>query len=107
MMPNFTVTAPGAYGRRQLELYNYSQVLELNESKYQAKGAPKTLDYPEGVSLELEISQAFDNVATMLGSVGLTSGHVGHINSYHVMEANGQITAAVTEMVRQFGLRCS
>lgn len=107
-MPGFTVTSPGAYGRQQLDRYKFSQVLDLGdrvEISGQGGWNPESLDYPAGTSLQQEISYAFDNVATMLASVGLNWANVGHVNSYHKVEADGQITGALDEMVRQFGLR--
>jgi enamine deaminase RidA (YjgF/YER057c/UK114 family) len=66
---------------------------------------PETLDYPPGVSIEAEVARAFDNVAFMLGAVGLDWRHVAHVNSYHVPEPGGGIAAATAEVVRQFRLR--
>ena len=66
---------------------------------------PDTLDFPAGVSIAAEIEQAFDNVAFMLEAVGLDWSNVAHVNSYHVPEADGQITKATAEVVRQFGTR--
>ena len=66
---------------------------------------PETLDYPSGVAIETEVARAFDNVTFMLNAVGLDWSHVAHVNSYHVPEADGHITAATAEVVRQFGIR--
>ena len=55
---------------------------------------PETLDFPIGVSIEDEIRQAFDNVAFMLKAVGLDWTNVGHVNSYHVPDADGTILAS-------------
>jgi enamine deaminase RidA (YjgF/YER057c/UK114 family) len=63
---------------------------------------PGTLDFPGGVSIEAEIAQACDNVATMLQAVELDWSNVAHVNSYHVPEADGTILRATAEMVRQF-----
>jgi enamine deaminase RidA (YjgF/YER057c/UK114 family) len=52
-----------------------------------------------------EINQAFDNVASMLDSVGLSWRNVGHVNSYHVVESDGTILTATAEMGRQFSRR--
>jgi enamine deaminase RidA (YjgF/YER057c/UK114 family) len=65
----------------------------------------ETLDHPAGVSIETEVGRAFDNVALRLNAVGLNWSHVAHVNSYHVPEPDGHITAATAEVVRQFRLR--
>lgn len=38
----------------------------------------------------------------MVNTAGLDWSSVAHLNSYHLPGANGQISAAATEMVRQF-----
>jgi enamine deaminase RidA (YjgF/YER057c/UK114 family) len=108
MMAKFTLHAPGPYGTRQSRLFGYSQVMEIDgrvELSGQGGWHPERLDYPAGVSIETEVARAFDNVAFMLGSIGLNWSHVAHVNSYHVPEADGQIAKATAEVVRQFGIR--
>jgi enamine deaminase RidA (YjgF/YER057c/UK114 family) len=107
-MAKFRLHAPGPYGAQQIERFGYSQVMEIDgrvELSGQGGWHPETLDYAAGVSIETEVGRAFDNVAFMLDAIGLDWSHVAHVNSYHVPEANGQITAATAEVVRQFALR--
>jgi len=108
MMSKFILHAPGPYGAQQSKYFGYSQIMEIDgrvELSGQGGWHPKTLDYPDGVSIETEVARAFDNVAFMLESIGLNWSHVAHVNSYHVPEADGQITKATAEVVRQFGIR--
>lgn len=107
-MSRFTLHAPGPYGAQQVERFNFSQVLEVDgrvELSGQGGWHPETLDYPSGVSIEEEVVRAFDNVTFMLGAIGLGWADVAHINSYHLPEADGQIGAALGEMVAQFRFR--
>jgi len=109
-MPEFKLFAPGAYGAKQAEEFSYSQVMEADgrvELSRQDGWHPETLHYLAGVSIQTEVGRAFDNVEYMLKAVGLDWSHVAHVNSYHLPEADGQISAAVAEMVRQFRLRMS
>jgi enamine deaminase RidA (YjgF/YER057c/UK114 family) len=107
-MPRFKMSAPGPYGVRQAAEFSYSQVMEVDgrvELSGQGGWHPETLDYPAGVPLDSEIGRAFDNVEFMLRSVGLDWSHVAHVNSYHVPEPGGQISAAIAEIVRQLRRR--
>lgn len=63
------------------------------------------LDYPLDTPIEKEISWAFDNFTFMLNSVGLDWSNVAHVNSYHVPETDGYISAGITEVVHQLGIR--
>ena len=104
-MSRFKLHTPGAWGRKKALEDSYSQVLEIDgrvELSGQGGWHPGTLDFPGGVSIEAEIAQAFDNVATMLQAVELDWSNVAHVNSYHVPEADGTILRATAEMVRQF-----
>lgn len=84
-------------------------VLEIDgrvELSGQGGWNPGTLEFPGGsVPIEQEIAQAFDNVAFMLGTVGLDWGQVAHVNSYHTLEPDGTILAATAEIARQFRQR--
>jgi enamine deaminase RidA (YjgF/YER057c/UK114 family) len=100
--------APGGWGEKSLRDYNYSMVMEVGgrvELSGQGGWDPITLEFPAGHSIEVEIDQAFDNVAFMLNAVGVDWRNVGHVNSYHVPEPDGTISAATAEMGRQFRLR--
>jgi enamine deaminase RidA (YjgF/YER057c/UK114 family) len=100
--------APGPYGAKQGKQFSYSQVMEVDgrvELSGQGGWHPETLDYPAGVSLETEIGRAFDNVGFMLEAVGIDWSRVAHVNSYHVPEPDGRISAAIGEVVRQLRLR--
>ncbi len=67
---------------------------------------PVDLDFPaDGVPIEAEINQAFENVTYMLDAVGLSWSNVAHVNSYHTPEPDGTILGATAEMARQFRLR--
>ena len=104
-MSRFKLHTPGAWGRKKALEDSYSQVLEIDgrvELSGQGGWHPGTLDFPGGVSIEAEIAQACDNVATMLQAVELDWSNVAHVNSYHVPEADGTILRATAEMVRQF-----
>src|SRR5271165_3255556 len=63
------------------------------------------LEFLTGRSIEAEINQAFDNVASMLNAVGLDWKNVAHVNSYHVPEPDGTILGATAEMAGQFRRR--
>ena len=107
-MPKFRTLAPGGWGEKSLREYSYSMVMEVDggiELSGQGGWDPETLEFPNGRSIEAEIDQACDNVACMLDAVGLGWGHVAHVNSYHVPEADGTILAATAEMARQFRRR--
>jgi len=107
-MPKFKMLAPGGWGEKQLRDYNYAMVLEVDgrvELSGQGGWDPSTLAFPTGNSIEAEINQAFDNVASMLKAVGLGWRNVAHVNSYHVPEPDGAILAATAEMGRQFRKR--
>ena len=107
-LPKFKMHAPGGWGEKSLRDYSYSMIMEV-EGRLELSGQggwdPDTLEFPTGRSIEAEINQAFDNVAAMLSAVGLGWGHVAHVNSYHVPEADGTILAATAEMGRQFRQR--
>lgn len=63
---------------------------------------PETLEYPDGVSLDEEYDRAFNNVETMLASVGASWKDVVHVNSYHLPSPeNGQIVHAVGHMIQR------
>jgi enamine deaminase RidA (YjgF/YER057c/UK114 family) len=109
-LPRFKLHAPGAWGDKNAAEYSYSQVMEIDgrlELSGQGGWHPDTLDFPAGVTIESEIEQAFDNVASMLKAVGLDWSHVAHVNSYHLQGADGTILAATAEMARQFRKRMS
>lgn len=107
-MPRFKLLAPGGWGEKSARDYSYSMIMEVDgrvELSGQGGWSPDLLDFPEGVSLQDEINQAFDNVASMLHSVGLGWANVAHVNSYHTVEPDGTILAATAEMGRQFQTR--
>lgn len=107
-MPKFKLLAPGGWGEKSLREYSYSTIMEADgrvELSGQGGWDPGTLEFPTGRTLEAEINQAFDNVASMLKAVGLGWENVAHVNSYHVPEPGGAILAATAEMGRQFRLR--
>jgi Endoribonuclease L-PSP len=86
--------APGGWGEKSLR--DYSMVMEVGgrvELSGQGGWDPITLEFPAGHSIEVEIDQAFDNVALMLNAVGLDWRNVGYVNSYHVPEPDGTILA--------------
>jgi enamine deaminase RidA (YjgF/YER057c/UK114 family) len=98
----------GGWGAKNLREYGYSMVMEIDgrvELSGQGGWDPETLEFSTGHPIEAEIEQAFDNVAFMLSAVGLDWSHVAQVNSYHVPEPDGRITAATAEMARQFKLR--
>jgi enamine deaminase RidA (YjgF/YER057c/UK114 family) len=108
MKPKFKLYIPGPYGAKQIKEFNYSQIMEI-EGRVELSGQggyhPQTLDYPPDVSIETEVSRAFDNVEFMLNAIGMNWSNVAHVNSYHVVEDDGHIIAATAEVVRQFGKR--
>jgi hypothetical protein len=88
-MPDFKLLAPGGWGAKQRQDYSYSMVMEVDgrvELSGQGGWDPDTREFPTGRSIEAEINQAFDNVAAMLGAVGLGWANVAHVNSYHVAQ---------------------
>ena len=107
-MSRFKLHAPGDWGRKNLNDYSYSMVMEVDgrvELSGQGGWDPATLDFRSGRSVEAEIDQAFENVGSMLSAVGLGWRNVAAVNSYHVTEPNGAILAATAEMGRQFRRR--
>jgi enamine deaminase RidA (YjgF/YER057c/UK114 family) len=100
--------APGGWGEKSLREYSYSMIMEVDgrvELSGQGGWDPATLEFSTGHSIEAEINQAFENVASMLGAVGLSWANVAHVNSYHTVEPDGTILAATAEMARQFRQR--
>jgi enamine deaminase RidA (YjgF/YER057c/UK114 family) len=107
-VPKFKLLAPGRWGEKNRREYSYSMIMEVDgrvELSGQGGWDPRTLEFSTDRPIEVEINQAFDNVASMLGAVGLGWVNVAHINSYHVPEPDGTILAATTEMARQFRRR--
>jgi enamine deaminase RidA (YjgF/YER057c/UK114 family) len=107
-MPKLKMLAPGGWGEKSLRDYSYSTIMEVDgrvELAGQGGWDPATLEFPPGRSIEVEINQAFDNVAFMLNAIGLDWRNVAYVNSYHVPEADGTILAATAEMGRQFRRR--
>ena len=91
-MSKFKMLSPGAWGQKNLRDYSYSMVMEVDgriELSGQGGWDPATFDFPTERSIEAEINQAFDNVASILNAVGLEWENVVHVNSYHLPEPDG------------------
>lgn len=83
------------WGEKSAADYGYAMVLEVDggvELSGQGGWDPHSLEFPgEAVLLEAEINQAFENVAFMLGEIGLGWSNVAHVNSCPVPEPDGTI----------------